>query len=143
MKNHPPFPLQLFISLLRESPAQPATNLWRAHELTVLMNHALPRLRDGRNILDLGCGDGGVMALLKPCFSPDAKITGLDADAEETALAKTRGVYAEVLSSGAEKMPIADASMDAIVSNSVLEHIDPLEAVLGEAGRVLRSGGWF
>jgi SAM-dependent methyltransferase len=137
------FPLQLLAAIMQETPAQPATNFWRAAELTALIDHALPRLQDCRTLLDLGCGDGGIMAVLRPHLPSTMSVTGLDADPAETALAERRGLFASVLTSGAERMPLADSGFDAILSNSVLEHITPVDAVLNECGRLLRPGGWF
>lgn len=40
-------------------------------------------------------------------------------------------------------MPAPDATFDWVLSNSVLEHVDEIAAVLAETGRVLRDGGLF
>ncbi len=137
------FPLKLFADLMREAPAQPATNLWRAVELTALIDRALPLMRESSTALDLGCGDGGVMATLRPYLSAKTRLIGVDADPSETELAEASGVYEHVLTAGAERLPLPDASVDAIVSNSVLEHIEPLESAIRECGRVMQKGGVF
>ncbi len=41
----------------------------------------------------------------------------------------------------AEKLPIADESIDVIISNAVLEHVRDLAAVTSEMNRVLKPGG--
>lgn len=128
---------------MQETPAQPATNLWRAAELTALIDQALPSLQSSKTILDLGCGDGGIMAVLRPYLPAAVALVGLDADPDETKLAEQRGLYAKTVTAGAERIPLADASVDAILSNSVLEHIASLDGVLKECGRLLRSGGVF
>jgi len=122
---------------------QPATNYWRAIELTVLIEQGLPHLRSCGAFFDLGCGDGEIMRLLKPHLPPRAKITGVDVDPEETALAQASGVYDRVLCSGADHVGIPDASQDAIISNSVLEHVGPIREVLAESARLLKPSGWF
>jgi len=43
--------------------------------------------------------------------------------------------------STAEQLPFADASVDACTSVSFLEHVEDVDAVLAEMGRVLRKGG--
>jgi len=40
-------------------------------------------------------------------------------------------------------MPFEDASFQTVISNSVLEHIPDLDAVLLETARVLKPGGMF
>jgi ubiquinone/menaquinone biosynthesis C-methylase UbiE len=135
--------LRLFTAIMRAAPAQPATNLWRAAELAALIDHALPNLQSSQTILDLGCGDGGIMATLRSHLPAAATLIGLDPDPAETRLAELQNLYAQVLTTGAENMPLNDACVDAIISNSVLEHIEPLDKVLGESARVLRSGGLF
>lgn len=140
---HISFPLPLFASIMHEAPAQPATNLWRAVELTALIDQALPKAQACSRVLDLGCGDGGIMAILKPHLPAQAEIVGIDPDPAETRLALQRGVYADVITAGAEEMPFADAHFDVLISNSVLEHIAPLDDVLRESGRVLKTGGWL
>ncbi len=104
---------------------------------------AAPMFGDCAKVLDLGCGDGGVMRLLKPFLPPSCRLIGIDPDPWETGLAKASGVYEEVFCCGGEKTPLPDSGVDAIFSNSVLEHIDPIDAVLRECSRVLRPNGLF
>jgi SAM-dependent methyltransferase len=137
------FPLKLFTAIMREAPAQPATNLWRAVELKALVQHALPKIKHSPTLLDLGCGDGGIMAVLRPYLLPSGHVDGLDADPAETELARQKKLYARVYTAEADKIPLAGSSVDAVISNSVLEHVESIEKVLSECGRALRSGGWF
>jgi SAM-dependent methyltransferase len=44
---------------------------------------------------------------------------------------------------GGDNVPEPDAAFDWVLSNSVLEHIDGIEPVLAEVGRLLRPGGEF
>jgi ubiquinone/menaquinone biosynthesis C-methylase UbiE len=83
------------------------------------------------------------MATLRPFLPEDAILTGLDPDPAETELAIGRGLYANVVTAGAERTPLADSSVDAIITNSVLEHIELIDQVLAECRRVLRPGGLF
>lgn len=138
-----PFPLSFLSQIMQGALFQPATNYWRAIELTVLIKKGLPFVKNAVTIFDLGCGDGEIMRLLRPHLPAQAKITGMDIDPAETALAEQGGVYAHVLCGSADAVPLSAASQDAIISNSVLEHVGPIDEVLREAGRLLKKDGWF
>jgi SAM-dependent methyltransferase len=129
----------LLRSLLRENPFQPATSWWRAIELAVLIAHGLPR---GAG-LDLGCGDGKLMAILLEFWRSPARLVGVDIDPRETGAALASGVYQRVHTVAGDRIPEPDAAFDFVFSNSVLEHIDDLEPVVAETARLLRSGGCF
>ena len=47
----------------------------------------------------------------------------------------------EYVAAGAERMPFEDASFDIVTSLNSLDHVDDLEAAVGEIKRVLRPGG--
>lgn len=42
-----------------------------------------------------------------------------------------------------QELPFSDASVDMLVSRSVLEHLESMEAFAAESGRILRNGGCF
>lgn len=123
---------------MRQAPYQPATNYWRAVELQEIVQYNLP---NGRGI-DLGCGDGHVMAILMNHIGK-RDIVGIDVDVCETAIAARRSVYQGLLTASADHLPLEDNSFDFAFSNSVLEHIKNIDAVLHEVARVLRVGGSF
>ena len=108
-----------------------------------LIEKAFPAIQKARFGLDLGCGDGQVMALLRSHMPDDLVLTGIDIDPMETELAEQTGLYDKVLCSSASAIPLPEESQDFIVSNSVLEHIQPIGDVLKEASRVLKKEGLF
>jgi len=127
---------QIFNFLCHHGPVQPATNYWRAFELAQVIEHGFP---DGRG-LDVGCGDGLIMELI---FNHTGvkRITGIDIDPHETGLAGQRGIYEKVHTGPASAVPEPGESFDFAFSNSVLEHIPPIQEVINETARVLKPGG--
>jgi SAM-dependent methyltransferase len=90
------------------------------------------------SVLDLGCGRGGVVELIRR----DVKLAaGLDPDAASLTSRRERGM--PILRGAGEHLPFAGGSFDLVVSVWVLEHLkEPLE-VFSEVRRVLRPGGHF
>ena len=132
----------LFRHLMRTAPFQPATNLWRAVELDAVRRHGLP---SGVG-LDLGCGDGKLTQIvdaLPPADGSRRVWVGVDIDPLETAQATATGLYRSVHTGSAAEIPEPAASVDFVFSNSVLEHVGPIDAVLAEAARLLKPGGRF
>ncbi len=126
----------LLRDFVKAYPAQPATAYWRAIEIAALLRKPLP---EGRG-LDLGCGDGKLTKLILDRSGP-RELVGIDMDRMETDIARELDLYEEVLTGDAGAMPFESESFDFVISNSVMEHIPNLEAVIAEVARVLRKGG--
>ena len=132
---------RLLSACLDLAPSQPATALWRAVEVGHLVRQdVLPRSGTG---LDLGCGDGRVTRLVRDELGARWTLTGLDPDELELELATSCGIYDVLLRADGGNVDAQDESFDFVFSNSVLEHVDELEPLLAEVGRVLRRGGRF
>ena len=114
-----------------------------AHELAKA-RRLLAQLGDlaGCVVLDLGCGYGG---LSKALLEAGARPIGVDVDARRVQFAarKLAGTDASVLVGDATRLPLPDESVDAVVSDAVLEHLPDIDTALNEARRVLRPGGLF
>lgn len=130
--------MNLFGTFTAAYPAQPATAFWRAIEIGALASRDIP----GGLGLDLGCGDGLLTRILLDQIGP-RRLVGIDLDPLETGAAKRFPFYEEVHTCSADAMPLADERFDFVISNSVLEHIPPLEGTIAEVGRVLKPGGRF
>lgn len=117
---------------------QPATALWRLFECEVVLAHLKGRGR----ALDLGCGDGTLSGIILP--RPDTLAwTGLDIDPDDATAARTTGIYEHVHVASASSIPEPDHAFDLVFSNSAIEHMNNLDAVLTEVRRVLKPGGRF
>jgi len=90
-------------------------------------------------VLDIGSGDGHFASV-----TFDQKLdVGVDPSLTTMREAQRRGAYLLLTQADGAAMPLADASMGSAVSNSVLEHIPHLDAVLEDLGRVLKPGAPF
>jgi SAM-dependent methyltransferase len=90
-------------------------------------------------ILDVGCGDGHFAQLT---FERKLDV-GLDPWTGPIHEAGTRDVYRLLTEADGAHMPYPSAYFASAISNSVLEHIPQLDAVLVETARVLKPGATF
>jgi ubiquinone/menaquinone biosynthesis C-methylase UbiE len=128
----------LLTQFMMQAPYQPATNYWRSVEIEEVIKYGFPQ---GKG-LDLGCGDGHLMDIIVSSVG-HRELIGVDIDPSETSLARKRNLYQEVFTAPGDQLPFPDGSFDFVFSNSVLEHIKPIDAVIGEVSRVLRPEGCF
>ena len=91
-------------------------------------------------VLDLGCSSGLMTAEIAGEW-PKADILGLDAESEGLALAHAALPEVPFVHASGTDIPLADASVDAVVAINVLEHIPDDVAALREVYRVWRPGG--
>jgi SAM-dependent methyltransferase len=97
--------------------------------------------RQGR-VLEVGCGSGG---LLVAASRLGIAIEGIDIAARWVVIATRRlmdhGLHVPVAAAEGERLPYPDGSFDAVVADSVIEHLDDPEAGLREWARVLKPEG--
>ena len=86
-------------------------------------------------ILDLGGGPASFFAAVYP-YPEQVILIDVDLNLVQQALSKT---FAHVLVANAQDLPFADRSVDTIVCNSVIEHVELPEAMATEIRRVGRS----
>jgi demethylmenaquinone methyltransferase/2-methoxy-6-polyprenyl-1,4-benzoquinol methylase len=95
---------------------------------------------EGKDVADIGCGEGRFCRMLA---ARGARTVGVDPTVELIAEARRQqpgGVFHAV---GGEALPLADASMDLVVSYVALVDIPDFRAAIREMARVLRPGGRF
>ncbi len=107
---------------------------------------ALATLAAGEVVLDLGSGGGIDVLLSARRVGPTGRVFGLDMTPEMVELARTNQAEAKVtnaefLLGTIESIPLADESVDVIISNCVINLAADKDVVLAEAYRVLRPGG--
>jgi 2-polyprenyl-6-hydroxyphenyl methylase/3-demethylubiquinone-9 3-methyltransferase len=100
--------------------------------------------RGQRRLLDVGCG-GGVLA--EEFARAGFEVTGIDPAPESIATARAHaaqsGLRIEYQTGTGEHLPFPENSFDHVACCDVLEHVDDVDRVVGEIGRVLKPGGLF
>src|SRR5919201_5035005 len=107
---------------------------------------ALAELRPGERVLDLGSGAGLDVLLAARQVGSGGHAYGLDMTDQMLELARRNqqrsGIQNATFLRGAiEQLPLADGSVDVVISNCVINLARDKGAVLREAFRVLRPGG--
>ncbi len=107
---------------------------------------AIAALKAGETVLDLGSGGGFDCVLAARAVGPAGKVVGVDMTADMVALARKNAGKAgfstvEFRLGEIEHLPVADASVDVIISNCVINLSPEKPQVFREAFRVLKHGG--
>ena len=109
---------------------------------------AVADLHEGETVLDLGSGAGADVLISARRVGLTGKAIGLDMTDEMLEFARANAAHAgvgnvEFVKGYIEEIPLADDSVDVIVSNCVLNLSGDKAKVFAEAARVLRPGGRF
>ena len=107
---------------------------------------AIASLEEGQTVLDLGSGAGFDCFLAANQVGPSGSVIGVDMTPEMIEKARAnaeQGGYENVdfRLGEIEALPVADETVDVIISNCVLNLSPEKHRVLAEAYRVLRPGG--
>jgi arsenite methyltransferase len=107
---------------------------------------AVADLHEGETVLDLGSGAGADVLISARRVGPAGRVIGLDMTDEMLALARANAAAAgadnvEFVKGYIEDMPLADDSVDVVISNCVINLSADKGRVIREAARVLRPGG--
>lgn len=111
---------------------------------------ATANLREGEVVVDLGSGGGLDVFLAAEKVGPKGRAVGIDMTPEMLELARRNA--AKRLEGGApdnvefhhatiDRLPLADSSVDCVISNCVVNLATDKQAVFREMARVLRPGG--
>jgi ubiquinone/menaquinone biosynthesis C-methylase UbiE len=87
--------------------------------------------------LDVGCGVGEIMTLLRDRNSCDC--SGLDIAPSAVAAVLAKGMTAKTAS--LPSIPYPDATFGAVVNTETLEHVTDAKGILREMQRILPPGG--
>jgi len=91
--------------------------------------------KNQQKILDIGCGDGVLLSLIK-----NAILYGIDLDQASLDYAAVK-VNAKFVRASAAKLPFQANFFDVVLATEIIEHLDQPEKLIQEAKRVLKSNG--
>ena len=106
----------------------------------------LADLHQGETVADLGSGSGMDVFVAAVTVGPTGHVTGVDMTPAQLAKAeslRTAGGFAHVtfVDGHIDDLPLPDDSVDAVISNGVINLAADKGRVFSEAARVLRPGG--
>ena len=100
----------------------------------------------GQTVLDLGCGAGADTCVASLLVGDGGRVIGIDCTPAMITKARNNSLACgfsnlEFHEADMSNLPVADASIDIVVSNGAINLAQDKKSVLAEAYRVLRTGG--
>ncbi len=121
----------------RTLPGIEVENYWfRRHEAAYV---AIAPFCRGALVVDAGLGEGYGGALLHRLGA--RSVVGAELDPVVAAHAAARYRTVAVVRGDLQRLPLADGSVDVVVSSQVIEHLHDQAGFVGECARVLRPAG--
>jgi arsenite methyltransferase len=111
---------------------------------------AIAHLREGETVVDLGAGGGLDVFLAAEKVGPRGRAIGIDMTPEMIDLARRNAGKRQAVGAPAniefhlatiDALPLADSSVDCVISNCVINLAPDKRAVFREIARVLKPGG--
>ena len=111
---------------------------------------AIAHLHEGETVVDLGAGGGLDVFLAAEKVGPQGRAIGIDMTPEMIDLARRNAKKRQAAGAPAnvefhlatiDKLPLADKSVDCVISNCVINLAPDKRAVFREIARVLKPGG--
>lgn len=124
----------------------------KKYPMTILRNHKNPIVRyqennrvnkllkligncQNKRILDIGCGDGHLLKLIK-----EGDLYGIDLDKNMVKQAR-KNTEATIIQSDCTNIPLPSQAFDTIICSEVLEHVEQPEEAIGEMRRLIKTRG--
>ncbi len=107
-------------------------------DLPVLLRTALS-LVEGNRFIDVGCGEGGLLDVVRSEVGDSWDITGFEISGMRGERAQERGHHVLVSEDG--RVPLPDGSADVVASTHVVEHVPDDAGYVREMARLARPGG--
>jgi ubiquinone/menaquinone biosynthesis C-methylase UbiE len=100
------------------------------------------RIEAGDIVVDLGCGTGRALPLLRRATGTDGVVVGMDATVEmlHAACAKDRHEHAQLVLADVARLPIVRGRVDAILAAGIVTHVPDPRALLAALARAGAPG---
>ncbi|MEW6095315.1 MAG: class I SAM-dependent methyltransferase [bacterium] len=126
--------------------AEEAISELRIEEQLSILSKSIGNSIEGKKILEIGSGFGGLIALANKKYSNQTY--GVEPDKEifqiSLQVLEAYGININyVTNTRGENLPFEDATFDVVFSVNVLEHVQHPNMVISEAIRVLKPGGYI
>jgi SAM-dependent methyltransferase len=94
-------------------------------------------------VIDVGCGTGRALPVLRQAVGPHGTVIAVDLTPEmlRHARIKGRAAHATLILADARHLPFASASADAVFAAGLVMHLPDPEAGLRQLARITRTGG--
>jgi SAM-dependent methyltransferase len=101
------------------------------------------RIPAGATVADIGCGTGRALPALRDAVGATGHVLAVDVTPEmlEAVRAAGRDAHAHLLRADATRLPLPDASLDAVFAAGLIPHVRDPRDTLAELARVTRTGG--
>ncbi len=134
------FDLRKYIAVADELP------VWSAPFGLKLLDHI--DYKPDISALDIGFGTGFPLTELAMRLGENAKVYGIDPDADTNAHARRkidfyRITNVQIFEQPAESIPLDDDTIDLVVSNNGINNVRDIDQVVAECARVMKTGGQF
>lgn len=116
--------------------------------ISPLLKRALLALKSKKkpfSLIDIGCGQGDLLYLLKKeNYLKEARVTGIDIDKRAIQVFKKKLPWAKAIVADASHLKmLKSSSLDFVICNQVIEHVEDDEALILEIKRLLKTGGFL
>ncbi len=109
---------------------------WLFYDTNLKLFRKIFNSLSGKNILDIGCGGGLMIGLIK-LFNTEINVTGFEGSEEIRTIWKKRNL--EVKTGDIYKLPFQDNEFDTVFSSHVIEHLERPEKMIEESLRVSKK----
>ncbi len=94
-----------------------------------------------KRILDVGCGDGRFLTLMRKYGPPDWELVGIDIDEDSVRRCRELGFEAHL--SRVEDFDMGEGDFDAVIMLQLIEHVEDPASLSERVFSLLRPGGCF
>jgi ubiquinone/menaquinone biosynthesis C-methylase UbiE len=102
----------------------------------------LEAINPAKKILDLGCGEGGIISAILERF-PKKRITGVDISTRRIDLLKRKFPKQNFLCGDITNTPLKSKMFDLIICTQVIEYVGDDKKLIEEFYRLLKKGGFL